>query len=505
MVRFSSTTVNPKNRVRRLVAGISVAVLVLAGIAVSRAIRQPRPASRVAEPLSVAVLPFVNLSSDPSNEYFSDGLTDEIINALTKVEGLRVPARGSAFFFKGKRVDIREIGSKLHSEMVLEGTVRREGESVRITAALSKVADGYHVWSETYDRNMKDVLAIQNEIARSIVATLRLKLGPSRSPTHQTSDMRAYNLYLKGRYFQNQGASVFVAQKQAAAHFQQAVERDPDYAVAYAGLADAWYHIGVHDPSQPSEAFVKAEAAAKKALEIDGTLSEAHVSMGNVGLARWDWQAADREFKRAIELNPNNARARIQYAVSCLALTGRMDQALEEAERAQTLDLVSPEVYGQFATLLHCARRYDRAIDLARKAVEMNPKELGSQNTLGRSYTQKGMLAEAIAEFEKAERFGGRRSHWAASLVKLYVDSGRRTEAEKLVAMWKQRPRQEFGHTESMAMVYAGLGDTDEAFRWLEQAFQEHWMRLPWIKISPEYDNLRSDPRFQVLVKKMGL
>jgi adenylate cyclase len=463
-----------------------------------------RPGGRLAKPLSVAVLPFVNLDPDASNEYFSDGLTEQIIDALTNIEGLRVPARSSAFSFKGRRVDIHEIGSKLHAQMVLEGTVRKEGEKVRITITLSNVADGYTVWSRTYDRDIKDVLALQDEIAQATVAALRVKLAFAKTPARQTNDPQAYHLYLKGRYFQNLGASMVEAQKQAVAHFGQAIEKDPTYAVAYAALADAWFNIGVQDPTQPPEAFLNAEAAARKALKIDDTLSDAHASLANVLVSKWDWQGAETELRRAIELNPNNARARHQYA-SCLALTDRWKQALQEAERAQTLDWASPQVHGQFAGLLIGARQYDRAIVMARKALEMNPKVIASQNLLGRAYVQKGMLAEGVAEFEKAEGFGVRRSHWAASLVGLYVKSGRRIEAEKLVEMWKQRPRGEFGHSESMAMVYAGLGEKDEAFRWLDEAYREHWMRLPWIKISPEYDNLRSDPRFQALIKKMGL
>jgi TolB-like protein/Flp pilus assembly protein TadD len=503
VVRFASTATQPANRRRGWTAAIAAAVLLLAGIAAYRAILQPRPGAGPEGPLSVAVLPFLNLSPDASDEYFSDGLTEEIINALTKVEGLRVPARGSAFSFKGKQVDIREIGSKFHAEMVLEGTVRRERERVRITAQLSKVADGYQVWSQAYDREMKDVLAIQDEIARSIAATFKVKFVAAANPKGPTGNPEAYNLYLKGRYFQNQGAMP-ESQKKAVLHFEQAIEKDPVSASAYAGLSDAWHTIGVENPASP-EAFPKAEAAARKALEIDDTLSEAHAALANVGVAKWDWQGAEREFRRAIELNPNNARAHLQYALSCLALTDRLDQALQEAERVQALDLVSPEVHGRFAMLLHCARQYDRAIGLARKALEMNPKAVGAQNMLGRSYAQKGMLAEAVAAFETAEGFSARRSHWAASLVGLYVKSGRRAEAEKLAEIWKRRPRREFSHAESMAMVYAGLGDRDEAFRWLDQAYQEHWMRLPWIKISPEYDNLRSDSRFQVLMKKMGL
>ena len=504
-VRFSSAVLQPRNHIRRRMFAFVAAVLVVLATAAYLALGQLRSSGTPAGPVSIAVLPFVNLSSGTSNDYFSDALTGEIISALAKVDGLRVVARGSAFSFKGKQLGIREIGSELHVEMIVEGTVRVEGEKVRITAALSKVADGYHVWSEIYERDVKDAFAIQDEIAQAIVARLQVRLRPLRSPRHQPSDWQAYNLYLKGRYFQNQGPFAFEAQKLAVAHFEQAVARDPNYAVAYAGLADAWNNIGVHDPSQPSEAFLKAESAAKKALEIDAGLSEAHVSMGNAALARWDWQAGEREFRRAIELEPNNARARLQYAVSCLALTGRLNQAIEEAKRAQTLDLASPEVHGQFATLFYCARQYDRAINLARKALEMNPKALGAQNLLGRIYVQKGLLAQAVAEFERADGIGPRRSHWAASLVGLYVKSGRRTEAENLLEIWKQRSRQEFGHAESMAMAYAGLGRADEAFQWLDQAYREHWMRLPWIKIAPEYDGLRSDPRFQALVKKMGL
>jgi tetratricopeptide (TPR) repeat protein len=263
-------------------------------------------------------------------------------------------------------------------------------------------------------------------------------------------------------------------------------------------------NIAVNHPAQPRDPYAKAEAAAKKAVALDESLSEAHSSLGRLMADKWDWQHADAEFRRAIELNPNSGKARLQYAVTCLSINDKLDEAIEHAKQAQSLDLIAPEVYGHFAMLLHCKRRYDEAINVARQALEMNPKAMGAQNMLGRSYTQKGMMAEALAAFEKAESFG-RRSHWAASLVSLHARLGRRARAEELVEQWKARPIDEFGHSESMAMAYAGLGNIDEAFRWLQAAYEQRWSRLPWIKIAPEYDSLRSDPRFEALIKKMGL
>jgi adenylate cyclase len=425
-----------------------------------------------------------------------------LINALTNVDGLRVPARTSAFAFKGKQLDIRDIGARLNVDMVLEGSVRKEGNQLRVSARLSKVADGYHVWSANYDREFKDALHIENEIAEAIATTLRFKIA--NNGAGQTSDPEAHNLYLQGHYFHSQGGGKPEAQKKAIAYFKQAIAKDANYALAFAEISDAWHALIIFGDRDPA-VLSAAETAAKQALQADATLSEAHVSLANVLVGKRDWAGADREYKRALELNPRNAKALVDYATNDLALTDRLRQAIEQTDRALILDPVSPDVYGLRAMLLICARRYDEAIQQARKSLEMHPQVIGVQNLLGRAYVQKGMLSQAVAEFHKADELGVRRAHWAASMAELYVKSGRRAEAEKMLATRSRRPRQEFGHAESMAMIYAGLGKKDEAFQWLDQAYRERWGRLPWIKIDPEYDSLRDDPRFSALLNKMGL
>jgi len=484
----------------RQVMAAGAAALLLAGFALYWAGRQRGP--RSGSPVSIAVLPFITLGPDAGSEYLSDGLTEDLINALANVDGLRVPARTSAFAFKGKQLDIRDIGTRLNVDMVLEGSVRKEGNQLRVSARLSKVADGYDLWSANYEREFKDALPIENEIAESIATTLRFKIA--NTGAGQTTDPEAHNLYLQGHYFHSQGRGSPDAQKKAIAYFKQAIAKDANYGLAFAEMSDSWFELvlfGDRDPATLSA----AEAAAEQALQADETLSEAHLALANLLALRRDWGATDREFKRALELNPRNAKALLDYAAEDLALTNRLHQAIEQTERALILDPVSPDAYASHALLLICAHRYDEAIQQVRKALEMQPQDIGIQNLLARAYVQKGMLPQAVAEFHKAEQLGLRRAHWAASMAELYVKSGRRAEAEKMLATWSSRSSQEFGHAESMAMIYAGLGKKDEAFQWLDQAYREHWDRLPWIKIEPEYDSLREDPRFSALLNKMGL
>ena len=458
--------------------------------------------ARARSAVAIAVLPFIDLGPDAGSQYLSDGLTEDLINKLTNIDDLRVPARTSAFAFKGKQLDIRDIGAKLNVDLVLEGSVRKEGNQLRVTAQLIKVADGYHAWSASYDREFKDALNIENDIAEAIATTLRFKIA--NNGAGQTSDPEAHNLYLQGHYFHSQGGGKPDEQKKAIAYFKQAIAKDAGYGLPWAEMSDSWFALVIFGDQDPAT-MSAAETAAKQALQADETLSEAHVSWANILVAKHDWAAADREFKKALELNPRNVKALVDYATYDLALTDRLPQAIEQTDRALILDPVSPAVYGMRGLLLICARRYDEAIQQTRKGLEMHPQVIGAQNLLGRAYVQKGMLPQAVAEFNKAEELGVRRAHWAASLAELYVKSGRRAEAEKMLATWSSRPAQEFGHAESMAMIYAGLGRKDEAFQWLDQAYREHWGRLPWIKIEPEYDSLRDDPRFSALLNKMGL
>ncbi len=484
------------------IAAIAAAALIVVVLSTLYVARRRVQIPFVGSSASLAVLPFTNLGPDPGNDYLSDGLTEDLINALANVDGLRVPARTSAFAFKGKQQDIREIGAKLNVDMVLEGSVRKAGDKLRVTAQLNNVSTGYHLWSATYDREFKDALHVEGEIAEAIATTLRLKFA--EGPGGRTADPEAYNLFQQARFFYRQGLGVQRTQQKAIDYFNQAIAKDPGYALAYAGLSDSWFAWYTFVNAAP-EALVNAETAARKSVALNDNLSEAHNSLASVLTAKRDWVGADKEFQKALDLNPRNAKAHLDYALGELALTDRLEQAIEESTRAISLDPIAPEIYGLKAMLLVCARRYDEAIAQANKSLELNPRSMGSQNTLARAYVQKGLLPRAAAEFQKAQEMGPRRAHWAASLAELYVKSGQRAEAEKMLTEWSQRPDREFGHAESMAMINVGLGNKDEAFRWLDQAYREKWSRLPWIKIDPEYDSLRGDPRFSALIGRMGL
>jgi serine/threonine-protein kinase len=487
-----------------VVAGvILLAALALTFFAVRPPLRHLGRNTRESGPISIAVLPFINVSPDPANEYFSDGLTEELINALAKVPGLRVPARTSAFAFKGKQQDIRGIGAKLNVSMVLEGSVRKDGDTLRVTVQLNNTADGYQLWSETYDRQVRDTLQIQSDIAHDIATALRLTLVNRGEGKERAANAETYTLYLKGRYFLNEPNAE--SWQKAVVYFGEAAAKDLRYANAYAGLSDAWYRVGYFDPAQPQEAFREAEAAARKAIELDDQLAEAHTSLAKIRSEKWEWAGAEQEFKRAIELNPNYAEAHRGYAVSCLMLTGRLDQAVQEARRAEELDPVSPFVIGHLGMILFVARHYEQASEQVRKLLEIDPNNFGAHTLMARIYAQRGMLAEASAEFDRADSIGQQHSYWRARLAGPYTKAGNRATAERLLEQWKGLSTREIGYAEAMVMLHAGFGNKDEAFRRLETAYRVHSNRLPWIKVEPEYDDLRSDPRFHALLRKMGL
>jgi TolB-like protein len=345
---------------------------------------------------SIAVLPFTNLSGDKEQEYFCDGMAEEIINALTHVEGLRVVARTSAFFFRDKEIDIREIGRKLNVGSVMEGSVRKAGNRIRITTQLINVADGYHLWSEKYDRNVgelccpEDIFAIQDEISLAIVEKLKVKLlGEEKVALvkRYTDDLEAYNLYLKGRYFWYKRTREAILK--GLEYFHQAIEKDPTYALAYAGIADCYNMLGFFDYLSPKEAFPKAKAAAAKALEIDGTLAEAHSSLAEVKTYYdHDWLGAEREFQRAIELNPSYSTA-YQWYGEYLALMGRHDESIIMGKRALEVDPLSPIVSTNLAGFYWLARQYDEAIERYQKVLEMEPDFMVARLWLGVWLTQK--------------------------------------------------------------------------------------------------------------------
>ena len=453
------------------------------------------------------MLPFVNLSSDKENEYFSDGLADDLINALTKVRGLRVVARGSAFQFKGKNPDIRAVGRQFNMATVLEGSVQRSGDRLRITAQLSSVADGYHVWSERYDRRLADVFAVQDEISRAIVSALEVRVAgdPGRLVQSSTQDLEAYNLYLQGRFHLNkwrpEGA------RKGIEYFAQAIGKDPGYAPAYTGMADCYTWLGVFGWSAAQQAMPQARQAANRALQLDETLAAAHVSLGYVkALYDWDWPGAERELKRALELSPGDADAHFAYSVAYLSPLGRLDEALAEIQRALALDPLSPYKITGAGMIYSDRREYDRAVEQYRKAIELDPSFYHAYEEMRGVETVRGR-PEAVEAVIQTMRAAFPNVDDSAARAHLAAQQGKPAEARALIEHWieecirTERP----GKACYAAQIYACIGEKDLAFEWLNKAYEERNPLLVYAKVMPYCDNLRPDPRFASLLKRLGL
>jgi len=456
---------------------------------------------------SIAVMPFADLSPQKDQEYFCDGMAEELINSLTKIKDLRVVARTSAFSFKGKEIDVREIGKKLSVNTILEGSVRKAGNRLRITAQLINVADGYHLWSERYDRDIEDVFAIQDEISLAIVDKLKLKLLKEEKANllkRYTDNLEAYQLYLKGRYFWNKRFEIGL--KKGLEYFQQAIERDPGYTLAFSGLTDCYNLLSWYGNFPQKESYQKAKEAALKALEIDDMLSEAHTSMAfSKMLSDWDWASAEKEFKRAIELNPKYSTAHHWYAFY-LFFRARFDEAIAEMEKALELDPFSLIINCDFGWLLYYARQYDRAIEALQKTLEMDPNFVSAHSFLGRVYLQKSMYKEALSEFQK-EKDPSR--GWMQNVETLfgiaYMRMSKKKEAQQILDDMIERTKQEYVSPYHIALLCFTLGENDLGFEWLDKAYKErdHW--LLYLNAEPMFDTVRSDPRFTKLLKKIGL
>jgi serine/threonine-protein kinase len=455
---------------------------------------------------SVAVLPFVNASPDPENEYLSDGITDELINALAKVEGLRVSARTSVFALKGKPQDVRVIGALLGASEVLEGTVRRAGDRLRITAQLSSTDDGRLLWSERYDRELHDVFAIQDEIARTIVTTLRAtSFADLAEPQRKryTENVAAYGLYLRGRYEWNKRTQKGVVR--AIEYFEQAIAADPNYALAYTGLADS-YALHVDYRNIPaSEGFERAKTYARKALELDETLAEAHASLAwSLFVYDWDWPGADREFRRAIELDPGYATVHQWYAF-LLASQGRQDEALVEGHTALELDPASVSIRRTLAWNYYYARRYDQVRHHASRAITMNPLQEESHRMLGLALAFEGRFDEAVRVLREAAALPGAGAYAAANLGYVLALAGHRAEAQAIVDELAERAKREYVTPVAFSTLYIGLGETGLALDWLEKSYAERRGWLAYLKVSPIFDLLRGHARFKALVRRMKL
>ncbi len=453
---------------------------------------------------SIAVLPFADLSPQKDQEYFCDGLAETLINALSNIKDLRVVARSSAFAFKGKDMDIREVGKKLNVNTVLEGSIQKADKRVRITAQLINVADGYHIWSDRYDRELEDIFAIQDEIGLAIVENLKGKLlvrEKEKLLKRHTDSPEAYSLYLKGLYFWNKRTAE--GMKKGMECFQQAIESDPTYALAYSGLADSYGILGFWCFLPPKDSFPKAKALAEKALEIDGTLAEAHASLAWAKLIYdWDWDSAEDGFRKAIKLNPGYAMAHHWYGAYMSAM-GRHDRALKEMKRAQELDPLSLMINTNIGLVFYNQRHYDKAIEQFKKTIEMDQTFTQAHYMMAKAYGMKGMYEEAIAAARKAYDLG---LPWGAAVLGwAYALSGKKEKAEELLHELDELSRKKYIPKVSISWIHLGFGDFDRVFEFFEKAYEERETALPWFKASPECDAVRSDPRFTELLKKMNL
>jgi len=452
---------------------------------------------------SVAVLPFVNMSADKNDEYLSDGMTEELINALAKVPGLRVPGRSSSFAFKGKNEDdiFRKVGEQLHVNAVLEGSVRKAGDKLRITAQLINVADGYHLWSEDYDGDVRDIFAFQSNVAQRVVEALQIKLGVEAARAlakKPTENPEAHRLYLLGRY--EFGKYSEAGWTSSIRYYEQALKLDPNYALAYCGLADTYAYMGgVMMPSK--EAVVKEKEFAQKALELDPELPEAHLSLACALGGAFDWRDAPIEFDRAIELNPNLAWAYEIYAWFLGGL-GRLDEAIAKDKKAIELDPLNSFFQSALAYFLYHARRYDDAIVQIKKTLELDPASTLARHLLGCCLLWKGDTAGAIAEFQRSKIVVT--GAWYQGLLGYaYAISGDRPKAEQILRELEQMAKRQYVSTTAFADIHLGLGEKEKALDWLEKSYQDQESACWYLKVDPIYDSVRNEPRFQALVQKV--
>jgi len=455
---------------------------------------------------SLAVLPLENLSRDPEQEYFVDGMHEELIANLAKIRALKVISRTSVMQYRGARKPLPEIARELGVEAVIEGSVRREGNQVRISVQLIEAATDRHLWAESYQRDLQNVLALQSEVARAIAQEIQVTLTPQeqvRLASARPVNPEAYEAYLKGRFFFDQRTAE--ATRKAIQYFETAIKKEPSYAPGYAGLADCYvlYSSARLGPPNAGYPKAKAKAAALKAVELDDSLAEAHYVLARVlENYEWDWKGAEREYQGALELNSSLALAH-QYYGAFLSKMGRHEEAIAEGKRALELDPLSVPISNSLGTRLLVARHYDQAIYQYRKTLEMDPNFFLARRNLGLSYISKGMLQEGILQLEKAVSLSAD-PITLAQLAHAYAVAGKRTQAEKLLAQLQAESKKSYVFPSTIALLYVGLGEKDRALAWLEKAYAERDPELGGLKVSPEFDPLRSDPRFQDLLRRMN-
>ncbi|HEX6308666.1 MAG TPA: BTAD domain-containing putative transcriptional regulator [Longimicrobiales bacterium] len=483
---------------------IAVALIVAGVVALLRA----RPAAVAAAPQAVAVLPFADLSEGGAYEYFADGMTEELIVRLAQVEGLAVVGRTSSFAFKGRAVDVRDIAAQLNVSAVIEGSVRHSGDSVRIVARLTDARNGYQLWSETYDRRIQDVLAIQEEISRAIATRLHgstdgLDVARFTGRDEAAENPEAFNLYLKGRYEWHRRTAESL--RTAAEYFDQAIEHAPDYARAHAGLADAYAVLGFYDVIPPREAFPAAARSARRALTLDDSMGEAHATLGYVALYHdWDWSESEREFRRAIELEPAYSTAHQWYA-NFLTAMGRFDEAVAEMGRAMELDPLSVIANAALGWVLYYAGDYGAAVAQCTRALELDPRFALAYLWRAQAREELGDVDAALLDFERSVQLASSAPLNIALHARALANAGRRERALALLRQLEQREGSDYVPPYEMAKIYNALGDTPAALASLERAYEHRSHSIAFLAVDPQLARLHAEPRFRSLVERTGL
>ncbi len=488
---------------------LSAAVVILAALLTlvyvatrSRAGDAGRPKIR-----SLAVLPLQNLSGDPSEDFIADGMTEELIGRLSRIHGLRVISRTSSMHFKNTQRALPEIARMLAVDAIVEGSLVREGQQIRVHAQLIRAATDEHIWAGEYQRNYESILEVQGEVARSIVEQIALNLSPeerARLVSGRPVDPQAYENYLKGRYYFSQRTED--ALHKSIASFQQAITSDPGYAPAYSGLAEAYAMLGFRGGLPSKDALSGAKKAALKAIELDNLLAEPHASLAFIAETYdWDWPGAEREYKQALELNPSYAQAHNWYA-GYLTYTGRFNEGIAEAMRARELDPLSLPLNNALAGRLLAGGRYDEALGQVQRTLELDDHFAPAHQTLGWIYLHSGKQKEAIREFQHAlELSGAEDTDIQLDLGFACAVSGQREEARRILVKLEQMHQQGIAPSASVAILYGALGESNEAFVWLEKAYQERDPQLTYLKAGRRFEPLREDPRFRQLVRRVGL
>jgi TolB-like protein/DNA-binding winged helix-turn-helix (wHTH) protein/tetratricopeptide (TPR) repeat protein len=488
---------------RRLVSAVVAGVAL---IAISYTIFRHRRIDATAPKIkSIAVLPVKNLSGDPAQEYLADGMTEELIGRLASIRDLRVISRTSVMQFKDTRQPVPEIAKTLGVDALVEGSVIRDGNRIRVHAQLIRAATDDHFWSESYDRELGDVLALESDVAESIAQRIDVSVSGqerSRVVTARHVSPEAYEAYLKGRYYWNKRTADGL--QKGAFYFEQAIEKDPTYSVAYSGLADCNSGLAWHGFVSPGEALPKAYAAALKAIELDPQSSEAHASLGLVLDHRWEWDRAESEFRRALELRPQYANAHHWYGDN-LSIRGRHEEAVAEAKQALELDPLNLMIGSWVGLRYYLAGQYDRAIEQTRATTDLDPNFAAAHLVLGESYLRNGLHEQALSELERAVRLSGDSPIYIAQLGMANANAGKKSDAYRIIAQLKEMSKERYVSPYGLAQIYAALNDKDQTFKWLDAACDDRSVWMSYLAFDPVFKHYRSDQRFQKLLHRAGL